>query len=790
MTLVSISVTPPTKTAYTTNDRQLDLTGMVITATYSDQSTQVITEGYDISNVDFSTAGEKTVTVTYQEKSDSFTITVTEEKPNAWTADLEAAFAAGLYGYVPPFFYGPDLGYGELEWYASKTGDEFYALGATLAAAGEGEDSPLKPVADIMLADGFVASTVPNNDDPEDPDYYYIMDKAVTYETKQRYIQVRIAMVDSQGRFSASGQFYFEISDAYYYSWADTGFEAEIKEAMKFTEDIPDLPDGIRYLKRYNGRFAEQAKYGYAAFIADGADETYVNSCISVLKAANWNVFGSTREEYDVEAISPEQKIRLAFALDDKTGELTVYFDETPIRPDNVKTVAAIFEVSPFAFAYSDKNGNFFYQFNGLALEDGEDWGTLIDEFAATLMADEGTSFVKKGERNKSSENWYDEYVDAQLGIRVVIFAYDYKEGTCGVQITVDEYADIPAQFLPAMTLLNVNTDDVNVVPATETASAYAVYKAKSDPSVAYADALKVYTDILDADGTFKVIVKMSDEKMESGEPCKYVEYASDNVRLMFLAWTTEDDPEDPDDAAETIVQIVFYDYTPAPTTQWLETVLSILNDLELSWDDQDQSFGMAEYRNLGRRETLDTVVQKYANKLLDEASLELELLLDSPSDSTDQYPEAKMILFSDNGSVEIKYGQGYGDLHAPVFFVTVRLFNPDDDAYVNGVAALTGVTFKDNGDGTFSGVGTLKFSGGPYSLTQYGQTLLRAYIAEDLEASSLGFGAPDSEGMSGNDYVGVYTNNKGYTVTVTVLGDANKNYTGNYRIEIVAPKA
>ena len=78
VTLVSITVTAPTKVAYTTDDTALDLAGMVVTANYSNQTTQVITTGYEVSRVDFSTAGQKTVTVTYQGKTDSFTINVTQ----------------------------------------------------------------------------------------------------------------------------------------------------------------------------------------------------------------------------------------------------------------------------------------------------------------------------------------------------------------------------------------------------------------------------------------------------------------------------------------------------------------------------------------------------------------------------------------------------------------------------------------------------------------------------------------------------------------------------------------
>ena len=81
VTLVSITVTAPTKVAYLTTDTALDLIGMVVTANYSDNTHEAIAQGYNVGTVDFSTPGEKTVTVTYQGKTDSFTITVSSPAP-------------------------------------------------------------------------------------------------------------------------------------------------------------------------------------------------------------------------------------------------------------------------------------------------------------------------------------------------------------------------------------------------------------------------------------------------------------------------------------------------------------------------------------------------------------------------------------------------------------------------------------------------------------------------------------------------------------------------------------
>lgn len=77
-TLVSIAVThQPTKTVYEIGE-ELDTAGLVVTATYSDESTETIESGLAFSGFDSSSAGQKTVTVTYEGKSATFNVTVSE----------------------------------------------------------------------------------------------------------------------------------------------------------------------------------------------------------------------------------------------------------------------------------------------------------------------------------------------------------------------------------------------------------------------------------------------------------------------------------------------------------------------------------------------------------------------------------------------------------------------------------------------------------------------------------------------------------------------------------------
>ncbi len=78
-TLSSIAVTTkPTKTTYTVGDKY-DGTGLVVTATYSDKSTKVIT-GYTVAGFNSTKAGTVTINVTFEGKATTFTVTVKEKE--------------------------------------------------------------------------------------------------------------------------------------------------------------------------------------------------------------------------------------------------------------------------------------------------------------------------------------------------------------------------------------------------------------------------------------------------------------------------------------------------------------------------------------------------------------------------------------------------------------------------------------------------------------------------------------------------------------------------------------
>ena len=103
-TLESIELSGTYKNSYEIGE-QFDPTGLVVTAHYSDETTQVVTDSVQYSGFDSQTAGEKIVTVTYETVANTFTVNVKEPVPvvTEWTESQKEDFADALDELVPPF---------------------------------------------------------------------------------------------------------------------------------------------------------------------------------------------------------------------------------------------------------------------------------------------------------------------------------------------------------------------------------------------------------------------------------------------------------------------------------------------------------------------------------------------------------------------------------------------------------------------------------------------------------------------------------------------------------------
>ena len=90
ITVTSISVDASGATTVFNQNDDFSSEGIVVTATYDDNSTKVVTE-YTVSEPDMSTPGTKTVTVSFGGKEDSYEITVIKSTTTNYTWDLSQA---------------------------------------------------------------------------------------------------------------------------------------------------------------------------------------------------------------------------------------------------------------------------------------------------------------------------------------------------------------------------------------------------------------------------------------------------------------------------------------------------------------------------------------------------------------------------------------------------------------------------------------------------------------------------------------------------------------------------
>lgn len=116
--LTKISITKFPKTSYVLMD-SLDLTGLEVTANYSDGSSQTVSD-YSVSSIDTSSPGVKTVTITYENQKVSFNITVYDIK----SIKVKEHFGRNQY-----FFIGD-----------KNTGDYRYAVKTLTATYENGEE--------------------------------------------------------------------------------------------------------------------------------------------------------------------------------------------------------------------------------------------------------------------------------------------------------------------------------------------------------------------------------------------------------------------------------------------------------------------------------------------------------------------------------------------------------------------------------------------------------------------------------------------------------------------------
>ena len=265
----------------------LDLTGLVVTAKYSDGSSKPVTD-YAVNPANgtlLNTIGETTVTVTYDGYSKSFKVNVSQASKKTWTEEEANIMKAHLYGEVLPY-----------------TGDENSVVSydteedLVLIQGGDASGGKLGKYQDALNAAGYVRLGV-------NP----VFEKDVNTSAGKRYIRVTTQVEDDK--------FVIRAYDPYYYTFP-TDFAKMIAEDAFYSNDVPPAFEGADY---YETSTSNLAIFCYTE--STSAESSYTTT----LQSARWLIGASKYKEHYF-AVSPDGKYAVYYKYNTQYRSLDIYF--------------------------------------------------------------------------------------------------------------------------------------------------------------------------------------------------------------------------------------------------------------------------------------------------------------------------------------------------------------------------------------------------------------------------------------------------------------------------------
>lgn len=265
----------------------LDLTGLVVTAKYSDGSSKPVTD-YTVNPANgavLNEIGEATVTITYSGYSKSFKVTVAKASKKAWTEEEANIMKAHLYGEVLPYT-------GDEESVVSYDSEEDLVL----IQGGDASNGKLGKYQDALNTAGYVRVGV-------NP----VFEKAVSTAAGKRYIRVTTQVEDDK--------FVIRAYDPYYYTFP-TDFAKMIAEEAFYSSDVPPAFEGADY---YESSTSNLAIYCYTE------STTAESSYTTTLQSAHWQI-GASKYKDHYFAVSPDDRYAVYYKYNTEYGSLDIYF--------------------------------------------------------------------------------------------------------------------------------------------------------------------------------------------------------------------------------------------------------------------------------------------------------------------------------------------------------------------------------------------------------------------------------------------------------------------------------
>ena len=381
-TLTSIGITTdPAKKEYFVGE-ELDLTGMVVTAYYSDESSEVITD-YTHSEPDMSTAGQKEVVISYEGKSVTLNITVSSLPKTDWTEDEAKIMSDNLHGFVLPF-------------YKEET-SVLLNEGLVIIRGGEVKEGDLSAYMG-KFPSGFAFEDV-SASYQLDAGSVFSGEAALNTEAGTRYLRVFLYAFDERGNPSKTGTFYCSARDPYQYEFPSTFAQEYVSNYFFSKEAIPEFEADY-----YESSLNDGAVYCYTTNTSAASDYS------TLLTNAGWHLQEEKTEGY-FGAYSPSYQYQVFYNYSSRYGSLDIY-----LQP--------LFEFPTLALS------NFFTKYEGTAFD--------------VLPIESSYYMFKEGDLNEEAyEEGYLEFVVAYIFVGEVLASdyegYLYTVGKAGYEIVTDE---------------------------------------------------------------------------------------------------------------------------------------------------------------------------------------------------------------------------------------------------------------------------------------------------------------------------------------------------------------
>ena len=276
----------------------LDLTGLVVTANYSDNTSEAVTNytTNPANGAKLDTVGAIPVTVAYKTATASFNVIVARPSKKAWTEAEAKIMSDHLYGYVLPFTGSED---------AAVSYDSESDL--VEIQGGPATSAVLTAYAEKIVADNFTRVNSTN----------YVYEKSLTTDAGLRHIRA--------GFGNRDGSFYLQAYDPYYYAFPTAFAEYVAKEAFD-SKTVPASIDADYYE-------VSDSDFGIYCYTSNA---NAVDAYSTALETAAWRVEAELDQGYKT-AISPDGKYCVKYAYNSQYGSLDIFMG--PLSYWNTKVV-------------------------------------------------------------------------------------------------------------------------------------------------------------------------------------------------------------------------------------------------------------------------------------------------------------------------------------------------------------------------------------------------------------------------------------------------------------------